>query len=349
MRTLALALALALATLPAGPALAKGKAPDVPANVRAEAAKSGILVTWSPVPGAKGYYIHRTTEKSDADFAKIASVKNPSFQDKTATGDDVYLYYVIAYNDAGASDRSELARAESGRSATEEPAGAAGKAKGYFVGFEAWRKGNRSVNECALIKFEDRSIWISHADQKNPDYPPMVNCGALPTFPGRPNAAAMGFGINESYRFCFFYEPDGSGTVFIASSKHSSSWTEWSSIGELPTPAGYAKGRFKFAFGVSPTYFCCVALDTKTMQTYEATCHAGGKSWSPWKACGKISQPRFLKGDYFWSVAYDDGVYYGVMQQPTTNAFWYNVFTGASWTEWKEGAQKPPMPEWVLR
>lgn len=318
---------------------------EAPAKVKASSTSDGIMLTWKSSKNADGYHIYRSTGAEDEDFKKIAEIAGEtSYEDKDVAKDASNFYYVVAYNKKGKSDRSELASV-GGVSETVSKV----SSKGVHVGFEGFRDGGYSVNECACIKYSDRSVWISHADNNLPNYPPMVNVGVLPEFPAKAEDSVLGFGINKNYRFMFFYEPNKDGNVYISSSKFINSWTEWAQIGELPTPTGYHKDNFKFAFGVSPAYFCCVALDTKTMQTYEAVCASGAKSWSPWKSTGKIGAPRFMKGGYFFSLAYDDKMYYTVMQQPESNGFIFNIFDGTSWGGWQEGSQRPQMPEWLLR
>jgi len=326
---------------------AKKGVPEVPTKIKARQTENSVLLSWKASKNADGYYIHRSSNAADEDFKQIGEAKDETtFEDTELNKSASYFYYVVAFNNKGQSDRSELASI--GESEETLSLSKVSK-KNVFLGFEGFRDNSYSVNEAVCVRLDDKSVWIGHADNNLPNYPPMVNTGTLPTFPEKDDSAILGFGINKALRFMFYYQPDKTGNIYQSASKFQNSWAEWTNLGELPPPTGYKKGKFKFAFGVSPTWFCCVALDTQSMQAYEAVCQADGRSWSPWKSIGRIDAPRFVKGDYFMGLAYDDKMYYLVMMQPETNGFISNVYNGTAWGGWKEGAQRPQYPEWLTR
>lgn len=88
------------------------QAPAVPSNVRASDGtyKDRIVVEWSAVPGARSYQVYRYNEESE-DWDGPVTVNSPRLIDthESVQGGDEFAYVVVAANNAGTSDYSEVA------------------------------------------------------------------------------------------------------------------------------------------------------------------------------------------------------------------------------------------------
>lgn len=73
---------------------------------------AGMLVKWSKITGAKGYYIYRRTGTSGS-FTKIATTTSTSYTDKTAKKGTTYYYRVYAYADSVKSSYKTVSKKRS--------------------------------------------------------------------------------------------------------------------------------------------------------------------------------------------------------------------------------------------
>ena len=80
--------------------------PGSPTNVSAAAASSSsITISWSPVSGASGYYIYRSSI-SYGSFTRVGTSSSTSYTNSGLSANMTYFYKVSAYNGSGESSQS---------------------------------------------------------------------------------------------------------------------------------------------------------------------------------------------------------------------------------------------------
>ncbi len=79
-----------------------------PSNLQLSSNSSGISLTWSGTNNAAGYWIYRS--KAGGSFEKLADLSQNQldFSDTGVEEGVTYIYYVIAYNESGESEASDL-------------------------------------------------------------------------------------------------------------------------------------------------------------------------------------------------------------------------------------------------
>lgn len=152
--------------------------PDTPTTLTATAGDKQVSLSWSPVAGAAGYNIYRSTT-SGGNYTKIASdVTSTIYADTGLTNGVTYYYYVTAVDSSGAeSQPSNEASAtpadssSSGYNATLKITMVTGEIKEYNVNstvvesFIAWF--NSKGSESPVFTFEktlDLGPYTSHTD-----------------------------------------------------------------------------------------------------------------------------------------------------------------------------------------
>jgi fibronectin type 3 domain-containing protein len=86
--------------------------PDAPPMVTAKTESStAVTVEWSPVPGANGYKVYRSSASPDGGYSLLFNRDSPeptSFTNNNLQAGTIYYYKVSAYNDAGESGMSSM-------------------------------------------------------------------------------------------------------------------------------------------------------------------------------------------------------------------------------------------------
>jgi len=84
--------------------------PETPENVKAEAMSfSGIVVTWSAVPGAKEYKVYRSSISSRAGYDSVGITSKNTYTDTGLAPGATYYYRISAHNGTGNSGLSAYA------------------------------------------------------------------------------------------------------------------------------------------------------------------------------------------------------------------------------------------------
>ncbi len=85
--------------------------PAAPASLSAVAGNSQIILSWSPVGNATGYYLYRGTSSSNENVTVLANYSGTSYTNTGLANGTTYYYYVTATNSGGISPRSPEASA----------------------------------------------------------------------------------------------------------------------------------------------------------------------------------------------------------------------------------------------
>jgi len=97
--------------------------PDIPKNISATpASSSSIIVSWSSVTGATGYYVYRSSSSSGTYYYE-GNVTTNSYTDTGLSANATYYYKVSAYNSTGESAQSSSVSAKTSISIPATPTG----------------------------------------------------------------------------------------------------------------------------------------------------------------------------------------------------------------------------------
>ena len=92
------------------PVNGSGAVPIAPTGATAIAGDAQVLLSWSTVSGATGYYANRATT-AGGPYTRLAATATASFIDTGLTNGTMYHYVITAYNSAGIGAQSSEVRA----------------------------------------------------------------------------------------------------------------------------------------------------------------------------------------------------------------------------------------------
>ncbi|TQI65401.1 hypothetical protein [Clostridium sp. KNHs216] len=152
--------------------------PDAPTTLTATAGDKQVSLSWSPVAGATGYNIYRSTT-SGSNYTKIASdVISTTYTDTGLTNGVTYYYYVTAIDSSGVESQpsngasaTPAAPSSGGYNATLKITMVTGEVKEYNVNstdiesFITWFNSNGSDSPVFTFeKTSDLGPYTSHTD-----------------------------------------------------------------------------------------------------------------------------------------------------------------------------------------
>lgn len=235
--------------------------PAAPVSLTALAGNTQIILTWSSVANANGYYLYRGTSSSNENVTVLANYPGTSYTDTNLANGTTYYYYVTATNTGGVSPNSAEASATpslvivaGGRSLTWKGDGAA----------NLW-------NVSGAANWRSNTTVLSFLDGDNVTFDNTGSNNVPVTISGIPQPSVVTFNATKNYTLaggsltgaCVFVKAN-TGTLTVTSSNYYSGGTFLSNgIIALSGPAPGSVTANNFALGSGP-----ITFDAGVLQLY---------------------------------------------------------------------------------
>jgi len=212
-------------------ALSKKFVPDTaPTGVSAKASlssSSSITVSWSPVPGAIGYRVYRSTSSS-GNYTIVGNTSSTSYKDDSLSSGTPYYYKVSACNGSGESPKSTICDATTGLDVPINVSAVSTSASSITVSwssvrgaarYRVYRKMDSSDDNYKMITTVSSTSFTDDGLLPGTTYYYKISAynGTVESSQSSPPAQAT-TGLNPP------------ATVFVASTSSNSITVEWSSV-----------------------------------------------------------------------------------------------------------------------